>query len=165
MKTIIITGSPWAWKNTTTDALSERFRISDISHTIIDPDELSRTHPGSIPNLKWDAVAILFPFYKKLSLDYLIIPVTLDDDSDLQKIGSAIQGSEIQIVHLEVDVETLKKRVTDREPNEYRKNRLVKQVESYSKNWNARTFETIQIDNNLKEIEEVVEEIFNKILI
>jgi len=95
MKAIVITGSPGAGKTSVSNVLSEKFRLTSTPHAVIDPDEISRVFPEqSISQIKWDGLARLYPLYKEYPVVKIIIPVTIDNYSDLKQIHN-IFGEEM----------------------------------------------------------------------
>lgn len=160
MEITLITGSPGSGKTSVSNALSERFRVSQVHHIVIDPDEIARIYPeDSLPQLKLDGLASLYQLYSELPIENIIIPMTIDNDADLKNIQTIFEKENIKVINLDVDENTLIRRVVKREPNEHWQNKLSKLVKAYLGNESARSYSRIDIDANNKSITEIVEEI------
>ncbi len=160
MEITLITGSPGSGKTSISNALSEHFRVSQVHHIVIDPDEIARIYPEDLlSQLKLDALASLYQLYLELSLENIIIPITIDSDADLENLKTIFGKENIKVIHLVVDETTLIRRVVEREPNEHWQTKLSNLVKVYLRNESARSYSRIDIDANDKSIAEVVEEI------
>lgn len=160
MNVTLITGSPGSGKTTVSNALSERFRVNQVHHIVIDPDEIARIYPeDSLPQLKLDGLAGLYQLYSELSVENIIIPMTIDSDADLEDVQNIFGKENIKVINLAVDENTLIRRVVEREPDEHWQNKLSNLVKAYVRNESARSYSRVDIDANDKSITEVVEEI------
>jgi len=127
-----------------------------VPNVVIDPDEISRIYPEhSLNQLKWNGLAKLYPLYKEYLVEKIIIPVTIDEDSDLDRIHEIFGQKNVTVFKLIVDEDTLVKRVTAREPNEYWQIKLSDLVRRYLRNENARTFKAREIDTAELSIAEI----------
>jgi len=161
METILITGSPGSGKTSTANCLAEIFREQKIHHIVIDPDEIARIFPeDSLSELKLDALAALHPLYVKMNVEKIIIPMTIDDDNDLNNVYTVFGRENTRVFKLIVAEKISIKRVVDREPNEYWKNKLSDIVRAYNQNERARTFECTDIHANNKSIADIALAIF-----
>ncbi len=157
---MLITGSPGSGKTSVSNALSERFRVDQVHHIVIDPDEIARIYPeDSLYQLKLDGLACLYQLYLKLSIENIIIPLTIDSDADLENVQTIFGTENIKVIRLVVDEDTLIRRVVAREPNEHWQNKLSSLVKAYSRNERTRSYNSIDIDANDKSITEIVDEI------
>lgn len=162
MDTILITGSPGSGKTTTANCLSEIFREQNIHHIVIDPDETARVFPeDSLSQLKMDTLTALQPLYANLGVEKIIMPMTIDDNNDLEIINTIFGKEKIKIFNLIVAEHVSVKRVVEREPNEYWQNKLSKIVKTYHRNESARTFECNDIDAKDRSVLEVAQAISN----
>ena len=165
MQTIVITGSPGAGKTSISNELSEKLRESNIPHTIIDPDEIARIFPErSLSQLKWDALARLYPLYVENKVSKIIIPVTVDDNSDLEEIHKIFGEENVEVFSLIVDESILVERVVAREPNEYWQKTLSDLVRAYVRNGDSRSFSSVEITVGDSSIVEICDLILKKIL-
>jgi len=160
MDIILITGSPGAGKTSISNALSEFFRISQVHHIVIDPDEIARIYPeDSLRQLKLDGLESLYQLYAELSVEKIIIPMTIDSDADLDNVQAIFGKENVKVINLIVDENTLIRRVVKREPNEHWQITLSNLVKAYIRNESARSYSRIDIDANDKSIPELVKEI------
>lgn len=165
METILITGSPGSGKTSVSNALSECYRLKHIRHVVIDPDEIARVYPeDSLSQLKLDGLASLYPLYAELSVEKIIIPMTIDHDSDLEQFQLIFGKDNIRVINLIVDEDTLIQRIMEREPNDYWQKKLCKLVKAYVANENARSYNCIDVDANHKSVNDIVAEIYNSAL-
>ena len=147
MEILIITGSPGAGKTSVSNALAEQFRKANTPHLVIDPDEIARIYPEkSLNEVKLEALATLYPFYVKHGVDRMIIPLTIDSDTELNQLHELFGQENVRVITLVTDEAVLLKRVAEREPDEYWKNKLSKLVRVYIRNDYARTFNSIKIN-------------------
>ncbi len=159
---LILNGSPGSGKSTLAGAISEELRLADVPHAVIDLDEFAVVYPDDIAsrnNLKWKNLASGWPNYTELSDFKVVIPVLIDTKEDLVELREAVPSQSFTVCTLTAPLETLKDRVTEREPNEYWKNKLRGLVDSYEKRSDEEKFADFQISTDDKSIEETAKEI------
>lgn len=159
---LILNGSPGSGKSTLAGAVSEELRIADIPHAVIDLDEFAVVYPddiGSRNGLKWKNLASVWQNYSELGDLKIIIPVLIDTAEDLDALRKAAPAQSFTICTLTASLDTLRDRVTKREPNEYWQNKLRSLVESYEKRSDKEKFADFQVSTDDRDIEETAKEI------
>lgn len=159
---LILNGSPGSGKSTLAGAISEELRVTDISHAVIDLDEFAVVYPDNIAsrnNLKWKNLAAVWPNYAELGDLKVVIPVLIDTKEDLEALREATPARSFTVCTLTASLDTLKDRVTKREPNEYWQNKLRGLVETYEQRSDEEKFADFQISTDDKNVEETAKEI------
>ncbi len=120
---IIISGPVGVGKTTVSDAISEILSERSIPHAVIDLDNLRYVFPRPLNDpfhskLGYKNLAAVWKNYQEAGLTRVIIPNVVEELSDKEKIEDAIPGSYITVVRLLAPIETIHKRLKDREKSQ-----------------------------------------------
>lgn len=128
---LVLNGSPGAGKSTMANAIAELLRESDIANAIIDVDQLARVYPERYMDMMWDNLALIWKNYKQVPGIKVILPVCIDDEAAFAALKKAVPCDSFTVCELTAPIDILKTRVTEREPNTYWQDKLVKLVDIY----------------------------------
>lgn len=163
IEVLILHGSPGSGKSTLADAISEQLREADITHAVIDLDELSLVHPTPDHSFSLRNLKAIWPNYAAIPNVKVVIPTVIADKDDYQLILEAISSAKLTICELTAPEQTLKDRVSAREPNEYWKNRLRNWVDVYHQRDESQEFGDFQVKTHDKSIGNTASEILEKV--
>lgn len=114
---LVLHGSPGSGKSTLARALSEVLRPADVSHGVVDMDELSLVHPYPGRWFPRDNLRAIWPNYVAAVPDIkLIIPMVFADEEEVDLLRAALPGARLMICETTAPIAVLKERVTAREP-------------------------------------------------
>lgn len=161
---LVLNGSPGSGKTTTANAVSELLRKKEIHHVVIDFDELGRIYPETNSNVQWENLrSVCMNYLKVPGLKRLVIPVTIDSEEILETLKNCAPNTNWIICELVADKEILIKRVTEREPNEYWREKLRTLVNNYANRPESTKFGEIKINTGIMLPEEAAKEILLKV--
>lgn len=147
---LVLSGSPGSGKSTLADAIADRLRETSITHAVIDLDEFANLYNAQDSSvnwtnrLKWANLAAVWPNYVAVGKIKIIITVVIETSSDMEAIRAAAFAATFTVCELTAPIDILKERVTDREPNDYWKQRLRGLVESYNQRSDEENFPILQ---------------------
>lgn len=112
----MLTGAPGAGKSSVLEALSDSLVLDDVRHAMIETEALTSAHPA-LDDEQWFApVAAVCRLYRDFGYERLLVAATVDTDDDLRGLVDAVGADEHVVVGLEAQPETLRRRITEREP-------------------------------------------------
>lgn len=158
---LVINGSPGAGKSTTAGAISDVLYQKMILHALIDFDELGLVHPKpkDLPIQWMNLKSVLENFSKVEDLEKIIIPIAIDSQEILDQLKSCLPNAEWIICELLANKDELLKRVTNREPDDYWREKLRKLVINYADRDETTKFGELKVRTDDKTIGEVANEI------
>ncbi len=113
---LVITGSMGAGKTTTLAEASDLLTVSNITHAAIDLDALGMYHvPEAREDLEGENLAALWRNYTAAGIDRLLIAVAIESAKDLDRLRAALRDASLTVCRLRAAVETMQKRVRERE--------------------------------------------------
>ncbi len=116
MFALVLTGAPGAGKSSVLEALSDSLVLDDVRHAMIETEALTSAHPA-LDDEQWFApVAAVCRLYRDFGYERLLVAATVDTDDDLRRLVDAVGADEHVVVGLEAQPETLRRRITEREP-------------------------------------------------
>ena len=113
---VVITGAPGSGKSKTLEALSDRLHDHDITHACIDADALSWAHPAPSAEVQMRHVAALAGLYGEEGHDLLLLAAGIASTAELKALLGAVQADAAFVGRLLASPETLRDRITAREP-------------------------------------------------
>lgn len=128
---LVLHGAPGSGKSTVAELIAESLRELEVPHAVIDVDELARTYPENESSFQWANLAAIWPNYVDAGVQKVVLPVLLDGADDLERLRAAAPVEHMTVCELAASAETLRERVTAREPNEYWQAKLRALVDSY----------------------------------
>jgi chloramphenicol 3-O-phosphotransferase len=117
--TVLLTGTAGAGKSIVAKEIHELLRRVDRPNSFIDLDAIGRAYPPVDP--PFNAAFILanlramWPNYRALGLDYLILARVLQSPAELDGYRE-LPGIDLRVVRLDVPPETIRTRLASREP-------------------------------------------------
>jgi GTPase SAR1 family protein len=113
---VVITGAPGSGKSTTLEALSDRLHDDEVPHACIDADALSWAHPAPSADARIEHVAALARLYADEGHDLLLLAAGIAATAELEALIRGVQADAAFVVRLLASPETLRNRITAREP-------------------------------------------------
>ncbi len=121
MDVLLISGAAGVGKSTVGWEVGRQLARANVSHAIIDSDELDRVHPPPEPTFELISLSrrnleALWRNFKELGHNrLLLVGVMLDLRLNLAWIGEALDHPEITVVRLVASDDTLRSRIEQRE--------------------------------------------------
>jgi len=128
---LVLNGSPGSGKSTIANLIADHLRESDITHAVIDVDELARVFPEKHMAMMWDNLSLIWKNYCQVPDIKVTLPVCIDDKEAFEALRNATPCNRFTICELTAPVDVLKSRVANREPNKYWQEKLKKLVDAY----------------------------------
>lgn len=161
---LVLNGSPGSGKTSAANAVSDLLRDDEIPHVVIDFDELGRIYPETNKNIQWENLrSVCKNFSKVPDLNRFIIPIALDSAEDIDTLRKGAPYAKWIICELVADRETLLKRVTEREPNKYWREKLRTLVNKYADRPESTKFGELKINTAVKTLKETAKDIIIKV--
>jgi tRNA uridine 5-carbamoylmethylation protein Kti12 len=168
---LVLNGSPGSGKSTLMDAISEYLRAAKVTCAVIDVDEIARVYLSEERPFEWKKefmwanLKAIWPNYIAIGDIKIIIPCVLDDEVNLEALKDATPDSKLTICKLVVPLEVLKQRVSEREPNDYWRERLNGLVDQYNQQEqsNPGKYADFEVSTHNKSVEETTIEIITKL--
>jgi hypothetical protein len=114
---LLITGPPGAGKTEVLAALSDLLVADDIKHACIEVEALTSAHPP-LEDEQWTApVRAVCGLYRRFGYELLLVTATVEGQDDLDAVLAAIGADQHAVVRLEADAQTLRRRISEREPD------------------------------------------------
>jgi tRNA uridine 5-carbamoylmethylation protein Kti12 len=158
---LVLNGCPGSGKSTLANAISEQLRQMGIAHAVIDVDEVGRIYPEIGSSFDWKNVRAMWPNYTAISNLKVILPVCINDKRDFEELRSATPCRKFTICELVADAQTLKDRLTKREPNEYWQDKMRNLVDKYIDKSSEDKFGDFQVKTDDKAIQDAIKEILD----
>jgi len=168
---LILNGSPGSGKSTLAETVLDRLREAHIKCALIDVDQISLAYPPDNESFlwrrsfMWKNLKAIWPNYVALDEIKVIIPMVIDDDKSLEALNDAAPCKKLIICKLAAPLEILKRRVSDREPNEYWRERLIGLVDRYNQRSqeNPEKYSHFVVSTHNQSIDEATSEIITKL--
>jgi len=117
---VLITGPPGAGKSAVAKEVHELLRLAGVPNAMIDLDALGKVFPDAdLPfnsQLVVSNLAALWPNYRLLGFEHLILARIVLSDDELDAYRAAIPEMDLSICRLEVSDDEARRRLTAREP-------------------------------------------------
>ena len=119
MFALVLTGPPGSGKTSVLEALTDALSAEDVRHATVEVEALTSAHPP-LDDEQWlMPVAAICELYRRFAYELLLVTVTVESDGDLRGVVDAIGADEHVVVALEAEPETLRRRITEREPDTF----------------------------------------------
>lgn len=116
MFAVVLTGAPGAGKTAVLEALSDQLVVEDVRHAHVETEALTSAHPRLDDDQWFEPVRAVCGLYRRFDYPLLLVTVTIESGEDLRRLLAAVGADEHAVVRLEADPETLRRRITAREP-------------------------------------------------
>jgi adenylylsulfate kinase-like enzyme len=113
---LVITGPPGSGKSATLEALCDLLHDGGVAHACLDVDALTWAHPALPPEACMRHVAALAGLYRDAGYDLLLVAGAMPSQTEREALMQALGASEEFVVRLHAPDETLRDRITAREP-------------------------------------------------
>lgn len=160
---LVLNGSPGAGKSTIANTISDLLEKQHIAHAVVDYDELGRIEPSN-KSVHWKNLKSILENYSTVSgLEKIIIPIAIDSEDILNTLKNCLSEAKWIICELIADRDTLIKRVSEREPNDYWREKLKRLVNNYADRDDSTKFGDTKIRTDNKNEIDTAKEIIEKI--
>jgi hypothetical protein len=117
MFALLIIGPPGAGKTEVLAALSDALVADRTRHVMLEVEALTSAHPPLGDDQCSEAVRAVCGLYRRFGYDRLLVAATVEDEQELGDVLAAIGADEHAVVRLEAAPDTLRRRITEREPD------------------------------------------------
>lgn len=128
---LVLHGSPGAGKSTLGEAVAERLRQADIPNALIDLDALSIVHPHPGRSFSRDNLRAIWPNYMAVPNVKVVLPLVVVDGVDLAELKEITGVDRFLVCELTAPRAVLEARVSQREPNDFWRSRLLQWIDVY----------------------------------
>jgi broad-specificity NMP kinase len=112
---LVITGPPGSGKSAVLEALSDQLVMEDVRHASVEVEALTAAHPA-LGEEQWTApISAVCGLYHDFGYELLLVTVTVESQADLDAALEAIGAETYDVVRLEADPGTLRRRILERE--------------------------------------------------
>ncbi len=163
---LALNGAPGTGKSTITRAISDYLRTTAVPHAVIDADELALIFDGRPFDHKkafmWRNLAAIWPNYTDVGDIKIIIPLVIDNDTELEAFRAATPDAKRVMCELTAPVNVLKQRVAEREPGNQKT--MFELIDSYDqrRQTNAGKYADFEVATHDKNIAETAAEVMAK---
>jgi hypothetical protein len=113
---LVITGPPGSGKSAVLEALGDQLVEEGVRHASVEVEALTSAHPA-LDDEQWAApIRAVCGLYRDFGYELLLVTVTVESQADLDAALGAIGAEEHDVVRLEADPDTLRRRIVEREP-------------------------------------------------
>ena len=158
---LVLHGSPGAGKSTLAEAIAEQLRAEDIPSALIDLDALSIVHPHPGPAFSRSNLRAVWPNYAAVPGVKVVLPLVVKHADDLAELREITSAERLLVCELTAPRSILEARVTEREPTEFWKDRLLYWVDVYSQRDDLEVIRDFAVSTDGRRVEECVDEIIN----
>jgi RNase adaptor protein for sRNA GlmZ degradation len=113
---VLITGAPGAGKSECLMALSDMLVVDEIAHAVIDVDAVAWCYPWPSNAQRKALLAGAWQGHARGGHDLLLVAEVVESDDEVAEWLRVIEADDHILVVLEARVETLRRRIHDREP-------------------------------------------------
>ncbi len=159
---LVLHGSPGSGKTTLSRAISERLRVLEVPHAVIDLDDLSKVYPHPRRSFARENLEAIWPNYAAIAGVKVLIDSVIADEEELGLLRAALPGAKFAVCELTAPVAVLKNRVTGREPNEYWQSMLRDFVDLYHRRSDLSRIRNLLVSTHDKSADEAAQEVIEK---
>lgn len=159
---LVLHGSPGSGKSTLSRAISERLRVTEVPHAVIDLDEISLIHPGRGHDFAIGNLAALWPNYTATPPIKVILPTVIADEEELVRFRAAVPATTFVVCELVAPLAVLKERVTEREEGEFWRSRLRDFVDLHHSRTDLDRIRDFAVSTHGKTVDEAAAEVIAK---
>jgi GTPase SAR1 family protein len=119
MFALVLTGPPGAGKTSVLEALSDALTAEDVRHATVEVEAITSAHPPLDDDQWVMPVEAMCGLYRRFGYDLLLVTATVQRAEDLRALLAALAADAHVVVRLHAGAETLRRRITEREPETF----------------------------------------------
>jgi AAA domain-containing protein len=116
MFALVFIGPPGVGKTDVVAALSDLLVADDVRHVTLEVEAVTSAHPALGDDEWHEPVRAVCALYRRFGYELLLVTATVESRHDLDGVLAAIGADAHAVVRLEAERETLRRRITEREP-------------------------------------------------
>jgi predicted kinase len=159
---LVLHGSPGSGKSTLARAVAELLSEANVANAVIDLDALSIVHPYQGRSFSRANLRAVWPNYVAVPDLRVILPLVVVDRADLLELQEVATAGRFVVCELTAPRLILERRVTEREPNDYWRSRLLSFIALYHGRDDLAAIRDFQVATHGRTIEESAAEIIAK---
>lgn len=159
---LVLHGSPGSGKTTLAEAIAERLRQVNLPSALIDLDALSIVHPYQGRAFTRANLRALWPNYSAVPDVRVVLPLVVVDRDDLRELKEITDPARLLVCELTAPRALLERRVTDREPNEFWRSRVLEFVARYHDREDHPAIRDFQVQTNVASVEDAASEVISR---
>ena len=113
---VVLSGPPGSGKSSVLTALADALSDDEVAHAALDVEALGWVHPAASDDQRSRYIAALCDLHRDAGHRLLLVADTVETEADLARLLASIGADEYLLVRLEAGPATLRKRISEREP-------------------------------------------------
>lgn len=165
--TLLVSGTVGAGKTALADEVAVLLNEQQIPHALIDLDWLCQLYPAPPEDrfrddLMFKNLAAIWPHYRDIGVDYLVLARVIENPSELERYQRAIPEADIKVVRVTAPPELVQERLVKREVGSFY-GRAWQRSQELSEALDRVNFESVLVENDERPIRVVALEVMAKL--
>lgn len=165
--TLVVSGTVGAGKTALADEIAVLMNEQKIPHALIDLDWLCQLYPAPPEDrfrddLMFRNLAAIWPHYRDIGVDYLILARVIEDPLEVQRYSQAIPEADIKVVRVTAPPDLIQQRLMQREVGSFY-GRAWQRSQELTQALDSVDIESIVVANDGRPIREVALEVLDNL--
>lgn len=167
VQTLLVSGTVGAGKTALADEVAVLLNEQQIPHALIDLDWLCQLYPAPPEDrfrddLMFRNLAAIWPHYRDIGVDYLVLARVIEDPAELERYQQAIPEAEIKVVRVTAPPDLIQQRLVQREVGSFY-GRAWQRSQELTQALDSIDIESIVVENDGRSIREVALEVLGNL--